>query len=582
MKPTLRSCKTFSFPDGTLKDEDKRLVVWWYGPVIKNNQPESVPKIHIFFRTLDEHNNFGKYIRRTAALTHLGLLRIGSVWHRGVNKNRIIYEKKKFEVSFSENGWQIISLGDLVRSGRNLNTEFIDESYLPESKRYETFLIDFKLADGTRLLVPCIEFFARCYGSSSEVKRILATYRWEKVKKRLFKPLEATALPGTWPIKLTQQANKADAIFLAHILYDPYAELAAKRVYAQLEADFLSGHPYSLPKITPWFRGDAQLIAEGVSIDKGNSFLALRILGSSQPGGARIQREREQHIATAEDEENGGPMGLPSKKPPKIADIIDLTDDEEPDHGSSWLDIEEEPFIVLGKRRTVIDKWHERDTSTNRQNALKSGDDAALSTGEFYGSGKDIGKANLYASLKMESQGVLRDMWEALRYLQSLHPHCLYSVEWFTFDNGFCSYIEPKLIRFNAINSILSLSMSIKQWPYIDYDNFQLRGALVIRVTTEFKHIYIVEIQRRIKEKSHKSNILEEEPISGLCFILNDDADFESWLRDLLSEIRYKKGIFKRILGNCPGHAETFAHRKSKDDTVFCESAAKNALNKMK
>lgn len=581
VKLTLRSCRTFSFPDETLKDADERLVVWWYGPVIKNSQPNSVPKIYIFFRTLDDHNNLGRFISRTAALTHLGLLRIGSIWHEGVSKNRIAYEKRLFEVSFSEGGWQIISLGDLEKSGRSLNTEFIESSYLPENNRHETFLIEFNIADGKRLLVPCIEYFARCYGSSSEVKRVLATYPWEKVKERLYKPIDAPVLPGTWPVKFTRRVHKDDAIILAHFLYDPYAEMAAKSIYAQLEADFLSGHPYSLPKITPWFQGEGQLLVEGVPIDGGKSFLALRVLGSTQPGGAMIQREKEKRLATEGGEENNGSMGLPSKRQPKISDIIDLTDDEEPDHGSSWLDIAEETFIVLGKRRVVIDKWRERDASASSQITPIPGDETTFTTGEAYGSGKDIGKAHLYASLEMESQGVLRDMWEALRYLHSLHPKRIQFVEWFTFENDFCADPEPKLIRFNAVRNDPSLSLSIEQWPYIDYENRQLRGALVIRVVLDNKCIYIVEIQRKYKIKSDDLNVIEEESISGLCFSLDNDADFESWLHDLLSEIRYKKGIFKKILGRCPGRAETFAHRKSKDDIVFYESAAKNAIRKM-
>ena len=73
----------------------------------------------------------------------------------------------------------------------------------------------------------------------------------------------------------------------------------------------------------------------------------------------------------------------------------------------------------------------------------------------------------------------------------------------------------------------------------------------------------------------------DEETISGLCFVLDDDAVFDEWLRRLLSEIRYKKGIFKKVLNRCPGHADAFVHRRSTNDSVFCEAAAKNALRKM-
>lgn len=108
MAVSLKQCRTFSFPDGTLKAEAERLVVWWYGPIFKNNRSKSVPKIHIFLRTIDNENNLGDVTRRETVLTHLGLLRIGSVREKGMSNSRIAYEEKSFSVSFSQGGWRIV------------------------------------------------------------------------------------------------------------------------------------------------------------------------------------------------------------------------------------------------------------------------------------------------------------------------------------------------------------------------------------------------------------------------------------------------------------------------------------------
>lgn len=83
MTVSLKQCRTFSFPDGTLKDEAERLVVWWYGPIFKNTRSQSVPKIYVFLRPIDQWNNLGDVIKRETVLTHVGLLRIGSVWEKG-------------------------------------------------------------------------------------------------------------------------------------------------------------------------------------------------------------------------------------------------------------------------------------------------------------------------------------------------------------------------------------------------------------------------------------------------------------------------------------------------------------------
>ena len=174
-------------------------------------------------------------MRRETVLTHLGLLRIGSVWEKGVSSSRIAYEERKFSVSFSPGGWRIVTLDDLRQSGRSLYTAFHDSNYLPQKNQHKTYLIEFDLPDGKHLLIPCTEFFIRVYGRSSEIKRVLATYPWEEVKKRLYRPLDAPASPGTWPVKFTYHVHKHDAILLAHMLYDPYAKRAAKYIYSQFE-----------------------------------------------------------------------------------------------------------------------------------------------------------------------------------------------------------------------------------------------------------------------------------------------------------------------------------------------------------
>ena len=161
MTVSLKQSRTFSFHDGTLKNEAERLVVWWYGPIFKNNRLRSVPKIHIFLRTIDHENNLGGVMRRETVLTHLGLLRIGSVWEKGVSSSRIAYEERKFSVSFSPGGWRIVTLDDLRQSGRSLYTAFHDSNYLPQKNQHKTYLIEFDLPDGKHLLIPCTEFFKK-------------------------------------------------------------------------------------------------------------------------------------------------------------------------------------------------------------------------------------------------------------------------------------------------------------------------------------------------------------------------------------------------------------------------------------
>ncbi|WP_146137322.1 hypothetical protein [Zobellella taiwanensis] len=581
MTVSLKQCRTFSFPDGTFKDEAERLVVWWYGPIFKNNRLRSVPKIHIFLRTIDHENNLGGLVRRETVLTHVGLLRIGSVWEKGVSNSRIAYEERKFPVSFSPGGWRIVSLDDLLREGRSLYTSFHDSNYLPQKSQHKTYLIDFDLPDDKHLLIPCTEFFARCYGRSSEIKRVLATYRWEEVKERLYRPLNAPASPGTWPVRFTHRVHRHDAILLAHILYDPYAERAARRIYSQIEASFTPDQ--MLLEVTPWFQGDGEISVSGVPIDDGNAFLGLQILGCTQPDGATIHREREKSTTVPATDGDDTPSQFPYHQLQDIPDVIDLTDDDEPDHGSSWLDLPEDEFVILGKPRAVLDKRYTRKNVPDTRGVPVPGDETIFSTGEPHGSGKGVGQASIHAPITLESQGFLRDMWNALLYLKSAYPETVHSVSWFTFEDGFSTSPDPRLISLEPFEIDDEVETSVANWVYIDTQTKVPRGVLVIRVHVLDQTLYLMEIQRRPpKPRAGGSEEASKPPsYKGLVFTLSPQGSFEHWLRQVLSNVRHVEGVVQKLVRHCPGFADTFKHPKAKNENVPCEASVLNAFSKI-
>ncbi|WP_249976771.1 hypothetical protein [Vreelandella olivaria] len=581
MTVSLKQCRTFSLPDGTLKNEAERLVVWWYGPIFKNTRSESVPKIYVFLKPIDQENNLGDVIKRTTVLTHVGLLRIGSVWEKGVSNSRIAFDEKIFPVSFSPDGWRIVSLDDLHKAGRSLYTPFNDASYLPLDRKHKSYLIEFDLPDDKHLLIPCTEFFARVYGRSSEIKRVLATYPWEKVKERLYRPLNAPASPGTWPVRFTHRVHRDDAILLAHMLYDPYAEQAAKRIYSQTEASFPQDK--MLLKVTPWFQGSGEISVSGVPIDDGNTFLGLQILGCTQPDGATIHREREKSTTISATD---GPDALPQfpyNQLQEIPDVIDLTDDDEPDHGSSWLDLPEDEFVVLGKPRAVLDKRHNQKNVPSKRGVPVAGDETMFSTGEPHGSGKWVGQVSIHAPITLESQGFLRDMWNALLYLQSAYPATIHSISWFTFEDGFSTSPDPRLISLEPFGIDDDVETSVANWVYIDTQTKVPRGVLIIRVHVLDQTLYLMELQRRPpKPRADGSEETSKPPsYKGLIFTLNHQDNFENWLRQVLSNVRHVQGVVQKLAGHCPGVADTFKHSKPKNENVLCEASVLNAFSKV-
>ncbi|WP_415258485.1 hypothetical protein [Thauera phenylacetica] len=587
MKVSLQRTRTFRIPDPSVTaDANVDLVVWWYGPLVKNHRAQSVPKVVVFFRELGADGSLGRIVRRETALTHLGLLRIGSVWNKGISKALIDLPTVTFDVSFSSGGWRIISPYGAVHDERRSNPIPADDYPLKFSPD-KNHLLDFSLADDRNLVIPCMEFFVRYYGRSEEVPRVLATYPWEEVQKRLFKPFDQPIRQGTWPVKLAKRMRNGDTVFLAHVLHDPYARKLAKSIYGQIESAFQAEAPYVFLKVAPWFRGATRVKVAGIPIDGGRTFLGLRVVGGSGPLGDTIHRDRDRPGNAGGVEpplpghDHGGGLSLRSLT--RLPDILDLTDDEEPDHGSSSLDIQEEDFEELGEPRVIVD--------VQRANQGKSGgrphgkgEEITFSTGEPHGSGKGVGYASIHACAVLESHGTLRDMWSAVLYLKTCKPDAVKAVEWFTFEDGFKDDPEPKLIAFEPFEEDEEgLDAETTRWPYYDPGLEVLRGALVIRVTVLGEPLYLFEIQRRpVRKKDGLGNFKDgEESFKGLVFRVDGQERLVPWLRTLMNETRRVKGVVARLTGLCAGLADSFKHAPSKDQQRPCEAAVRNALRKV-
>ncbi|GAB6059280.1 hypothetical protein [Desulfonatronum parangueonense] len=587
MRLNLREPKTIIKETTLNKFPGRRMVVWWYGGITKNPKASSVPMVTIFFRWLDDNDNLRNTIVQKVALTHLGLFRIGSVWQDGINIADVDYHTEIFDVSFyPDHGWKIVSPYNLVHNENRINPIPKNEyplTYSPD----QNYLLDFSLPSRRNLLIPCTEFFFRCYGHSAEVKRILATYPWEQAKERLFKPIEEPAQPNTWPVKLAMRLRNDDVVFLAHALYDHYAQQAAKSIYAQFEAVFQANNPLAFIQVTPWFTGNAQLYVAGIRINGGNTFLGLRVLGCSHPKGDTILRDRENSNKVTEtansDADKYDKKTVSFKNLRNLPHIIDLTSNDEPDHASSSIEIEDEDFKVLGEPRKVIDVRHNR-KDRSATYSVKKGDETLFSTGESYGSGKGIGVALIYARASiMDSQGILRDMWNAVLHMKESQSDVIQAAEWFTFEDEFKNNPEPKLIALEPFSEDDErINVSTKNWIYYDVNSRIPRGVLVIRLTLYGKIVYLLEVQRRTYAKQNDSDVSEsKESYKGLVFTLNDQQKLVEWLHTLLADLREVKGVVRRLTRKCPGVAYTFKHKPAKNETVACEAAVRNALKKL-
>lgn len=484
-------------------------------------------------------------------------------------------------------GYRIVSPHDAAYQGTI--EDLIREADYPLHHRPDrNFLLEFAMPKRKTLLIPCMEFFVRCYGRSMEVQRILATYPWAEAERRLYRPPDQPPEPEEWPIKLAPGMHNDDAVFLAHVRYDPHARNAARSIYAQIEAAYQSSGRWVFLRVEPWFRGRAKLAVAGLPVNGGRTFLGLRILGCSQPRGPTILRDREDRGLAGEPETTDGrsenPSGpaLRSSRPPGS---LDLTDADDPDRSSAVVEIEEEEFQLLGEPRGVVDVWQARDSASIRVRRGLANEASLLSTGDPHGSGKGVGKADLHSlTVVMDSGGVLRDMWNAALRLREVHPDAVSAVEWFTFADGFRTDPEPKLISIEPFDQEnRAIDAETRAWVYCSPKARIPRGVLVIRIVVSGRCVYLVEIQRRtIRRRGEDGEPVEkEEPLKGLVFVLDDERNLEEWVRLFLNQVRHVKGVVERLTGHCPGVAHVFKHSTAASEQVPCEAAIRNALKKV-
>jgi len=581
-----------------LTGNTKKWIVWWYCGVYKNLKAESQPNALVAFRELSDNGDLSDHlIFRRVPLTALGQVRVGTVWLEGVCQQEAIYDTATFDVDFSLGNWQITSFQLTTKS--ELPPPYPMEVYPLKYEQDRNWIIEFQLASGGRLVVPCLEFFSRCYGRSAELKRVLATYPWHGtyggVDNRLYAPLNQPEENGKWKVKLKKRLVNGDVIFLAHAKYDRYTEVKAKQIYAQIEAGHDPKDKFpTFIKVAPWFRGPAQLKVKGIWFDEGKSFLALQIVGCSDPGGTLIERNRENRnnadLPAAPEDQGGAWNGAPERTIVKPPEIVDLTSDEEPDHSVGPIEIQDPDFEVLGNPRQVVDYKDEQAKSSAGQ---KGGcaDANTFATGEAHGEGKGVGYAAIHARPVMESQGTLRDMWNALLEHKKKFPTLLTSVEWFTFEEGYQKAEEPKLIGvkeftdeelLNPFSQVITTA--IRHWPYMDpATKIDVRGVLVARLTVRNQHVHILEIQRRFRRKKDENGNVKdsEEAFKGFVFKMKCNSNIEEYLREFLSDVRYVKGIVQHLVSSCPGDAASFNHSVSAEDEYPCESAVINALEKV-
>ena len=451
-------------------------------------------------------------------------------------------------------------------------------------------ILEFRTSDNCRLLIPCLEFYSRYYGRSGHVTRVLSTYPWEEAEERLYVPFQYTATPGHWPIKLASSTYNADAVFLAHAKYDPFATRAAKSIYSTLDKQYdkLGGKAFLEAK--PWFKGPAKLIVQGRWLDE-RSFLGLRIAGGSDPVGAEIDVYRENPGPADEAAPDGAPTsrwkGGRDFNPDKAGLVVNLTPDDEPGHNGNIVEVLNPAFRIVGDKREVV--RHRLATASTRPGAPVPSDQSEQhSPAERHGSAGNTGHASMHTENILPSSGAVRDVWDGLRYFRKKHPEFITAIGWYSAEVDEFVMADgdevPMLVALKPYDSEQKELMPAADWKWVyrDAAQLELRGVLAAIVQTTAGTACLFEIERKMINRTIDGKTQKvEEPFCGLVLVPPSTRPPSEWLPEVLDAIRYECGVMERVLNHCPPRADFYRRSKSAADEIAGHSTVINALKKV-
>lgn len=483
----------------------------------------------------------------------------------------------------------------------------------------KNWLISFNLSSGGKLFVPCLEYYTRCYGVSSEIKRTLLTYPWDNngfngqgkgdsLQRRIFSKLREPILYDKYQVNLGTRMVRDDVYFAAYLKYEFKTRMLVKKLCAQLASEYtnIKGQkekPIFL-KVPPWHTEKGRLEVEGIPLGE-NSFLALRVSGSSLPKKVEYIERQESNssniddLAKGKDEElpqGHWPQQGPPKKPP-----ITGTGDLAPDNNSETVEIMAHKFKFIGVLPVVTDKkLTEQKTRGNSDNVKDSKD--KHSSGDPTGKNKGVGGLSSSSLIEYKGYGVLIDLWETLNKMKDSpkYKNSITEVQWYVPSLGYGDSEPLRLIPIPTLDRVDLLKFThllinksnkdvdeylkkINSWNSVtrmSEDKF-IRGVLIIRIKVKGQYLFLVEIERRQNNQGEHSETqsTDKEKYSGLIFSLRDPKKLDDWLNTLLNNTAFFLGIMSKSASLCPGDAHPYQHRKAAWEEWHQEASIIKALS---
>lgn len=516
------------------------------------------------------------------AATFLGQLRIGSIWHNGVSTDELELDEFRYTGSYTRSNWE-----DIVWAQEYPELIPSDVYRLPYESNDQSRLLRLH-TNGKTLLVPCMEFFTRCYARSSEVNRILLTYRPAELDARLMLQEPIDSIPGTRQIWIPPFTTDADAHLLARLRYDTEMSKKLRGFPAELEQKLIASKNHvAFLAFGPWYYGPAKLKVQGIDLGNGN-FLGLRIVGHTLPEDIPVHALRVQKEPDMNGELADYPMPRRQVHEVPEGQTIGVTQELKAEWDTDIYAIQDPGIEILNTPAQVTTETVRRDRN-GRTIRTQSTPSNCSAPGEVGGTGKGVGSLQAHSVALPSAGGSVLKLWAGLVYLQKANPNLIRSVSWCTPDYTFqsppaapeASFKLPRLKHTRMGHEIHDTNIWLHR-PGLA----STRSVFVFRIQTPHFTGYLFEVQRAIREVKNKAGEKEkkEENYCGLVAIPQNGCDLRKWLHTVFEVISWKRGIMKKVsleIKDITSLQKCYARSKRDEQSLEGQSTALLALEKL-
>lgn len=549
------------------------VVVWWYERQRKNHDAETIPYVDIIFRYLDRYDVPAGQTIASIGISKLSSFRIGTIWRNGKCIGETHFGPEQiFSVDFTFGAWSYRSFQD--SADRNQPLPISNKDYPFRYDKTEANILDFALPKRKNLLVPCVEFLARCYGSTSDIPRILATYPWHDVMERLYASPKKD--PDRWVVRPHHKISDADGLLLASLLYDGYAIRGAREIYSQLDNAWGAGLNHASLRVQPWFQGLGKIACRGLWINGGKTFLCLEVTGMSQPHANPYEIKRAKY--SKEDLLFGDIVIIPVKpaKLPVEQDPFEVTDRIEPDRNANTHVKKDPGFQIIGDQCPFVKTTEELLFSEKNVVPVAPNQKEKYSTGDGNGGENSVDRIIFNAERFVGNGGIVNEMWVELNRLQN-KLKVISGLAWCNEGDIFVTDYNFKIKTLPELPVKSPLPNELRRWLSLPTNPNRRRGMLITRFMINERSFYLFEIQRK---KVRNGSELKEEQFYGLILELNNAIEATIEIDRICDRIRFHKGKFKKLHTIKKYSHHVFRHIKN-GEIFSAETTVRNALKNL-